>query len=165
MKEYVAPAIAGVFAVATAILAWRLKNSSDEQARRTALEKERRDEVRQLYTTTFVLFEQAIRQVLQKEEFRLAREFSEINAKMHLLAPEKVTEQYFRTSRLLEEWSRLHAKASRPQWDLNGKTVTLFQSPDPAEQFRAVAQATYETLQTELQCLIKIMRTDLAAEV
>jgi uncharacterized protein YydD (DUF2326 family) len=49
-------------------ITWKLKNASDERAIRTALRKERRDEIKRLYTDIVVLFEQTIKQVLNKEE-------------------------------------------------------------------------------------------------
>ena len=88
--------IAGVFAVVSAVIAWRLKNSSDEKAREVSFEKERRDEIKQLYTNVFVLFEQAMRQVSNREAFSLSREFSEATARIHLLAPEEITNHLIR---------------------------------------------------------------------
>lgn len=167
MKDYIAVAasvIAGVFAVVSALIAWRLKNSSDDRARNISLAKERRDEIKGLYESTFALFEQAIHQVERREPFSLAREFSQTNAKMHLLAPQEIADQYQKVSFLLEDWSHLHAKASPRQLDLNGQTVMIIQSPDPTAQFKEPAKAAYELLIAELQNLTKAMRRELAAD-
>ena len=167
MKDYiavVAAVISGIFAVMSALIAWRLKNSSDDRTRKIVLEKERRDEIKGLYESTFALFEQAIRQVQRREQFSLVREFSQANAKMHLLAPQEIAEQYRKVSCLLEDWSHLHAKASPRQLDLNGQTVTIFQSPDPAAEFKEPAKTTYDSLIAELQKLTKEMRKELAAD-
>jgi hypothetical protein len=97
VKDYI-PAIAaiisGVFAIVSAFIAWMLKNSSDERARIMALKKEKRDEIKQLYTDTYTLFDNATRQVLNKEEFTLAQAFNENNARIHLLTPENIVTQY-----------------------------------------------------------------------
>lgn len=165
MKDYVAiiaALIAGLFAVVSALIAWRLKNSSDDQARKVSLEKERRDEIKGLYQDTFALFEQAIRQVQHREHFSLATEFSQTTAKMHLLAPQEIADQYLKVSCLFENWSHLQAKASPRQLDLNGQTVTLIQSPDPTAEFKEPAKTAYESLITELQNLTKAMRKELA---
>ncbi|TCT06367.1 hypothetical protein [Paralcaligenes ureilyticus] len=167
MKDYVAVVaaiIAGIFAVVSAFIAWRLKNSSDDRARKVSLEKERRDEIKGLYENTFVLFEQAIRQVQHREQFTLAREFSQTNAKIHLLAPQEITDRYLKVACLLEDWSQLHAKASPRQLDLNGQTVTLIQSPDSTAAFKEPARAAYESLITELRSLTKAMREGLIAD-
>lgn len=167
MKEYVAivaAVISGIIAIVSAVIAWRLKNSSDDRARKISLERERRNEIKGLYENTFVLFEQAIRQVQHREQFSLARELSQTNAKMRLLAPQKITDQYLNVACLLEDWSHLHAKASPRQLDLNGQTVTVFQAPDPTAEFKEPAKAAYESLIAELQNLIKAMREELAAD-
>lgn len=166
MKDYVAvvaAVVAGIFAVASALIAWRAKNSSDDRTRKISLEKEHRDEIKGLYESTFALFEQAIHQVQRREEFSLAREFSQTNAKMHLLAPQEIANQYLKVACLLEDWSQLHAKASPRQLDVNGQTVTLIQSPDPTAEFKEPAKAAYESLIAELQNLTKAMRKELAA--
>ncbi len=167
MKDYVAAVaavIAGIFAIASALIAWRLKNSSDDRTRKSSLEKERRDEIKGLYENTFSIFEQAILQVQRREQFSLAREFSQINAKMHLLAPQEIADQYLKVSCLLEDWARLHAKGSPRQLDLNGQMATLIQSPDPTAEFKEPAKAAYESLIAELQNLTKAMRKELAAD-
>ena len=165
MKDYIpaiAAIIAGIFAIVCAIIAWKLKKSSDERARTTALDKEKRDEIKQLYTDTFTLFENAIRQVLNNEEFTLAQAFSENNARIHLLSPERVVTQYSEVASLLESWSRLHFKATPRQMRVGDQTVTILQAPDPTAQYKEPANAEYQKLQDELQKLIELMRIELS---
>jgi hypothetical protein len=164
MNEYVA-VITGVFALLAAFFGWKLKTSSDKAARNLAIEKERRDEIKLLYENTFVLFEQAILHVKQREKFTLGHEFSQTNAKMHLVAPTAIADQYLVAASLLEEWSKLHAKASPRQIEIGGQTATVIQAPDPTVPFKEPAKKAYETLLVELQKLTQLMRVDLAAYV
>jgi hypothetical protein len=153
--------IAGVFAIVSPFITWKLKNASDERARLTALDKERRDEIKQLYTGIFVIFEHAIRQASQLEEFTLARELSEATAKIHLLAPERIAEQYSVACSLLEEWSQLHFKASPRRLRVGDQSVTVIQSPDPAAKYKEPANAAYSKLQDEVRKLTRMMRQEL----
>ncbi|MCP5239308.1 MAG: hypothetical protein H6949_05755 [Zoogloeaceae bacterium] len=150
MNEYVA-VITGSFTLLAAILGWKLKTSSDEAARKVAIEKERRDEIKLLYENTFVLFEQAIRKVKQREQFSLGREFSQTNAKMHLVAPTPIADQYLVAALLMEDWSQLHAKASPRQIDFGGQTATLIQSPDPTAPFKEPEKKAHDSLLVELR--------------
>lgn len=164
MKEYIpaiAAIIAGIFAIVSAFIAWRLKNSSDERARELALDNQRRDEIKQLYTGTFTLFENAIRQILNKEKPTLAQAFSENNAKIHLLAPEHIAAQYSEVASLLESWSRLHFKATPHQMQVGEQTVTILQAPDPTAKYKEPANAEYQKLHNEMDKLIALMRAEL----
>jgi hypothetical protein len=165
MKDYVpaiAAVIAGILALGSAIIAWRLKVSSDETLRRLALEKERRDETKDLYATAFELFERAIRQILDQDQFDLAGEFSKTNSRIHLLAAEPIVSQYSRVCSLLTEWSFLQHKASPKRIRAGDSTFTLIQSPDPAAKYREPAQEAYDELQRELTKLVQAMREELA---
>jgi hypothetical protein len=160
--EIISAAITGVSALLVAFIAWKLTNASNNKSRQIAAAKEHRDELKQLYTDVFVLFEQTMRQVWSREPFNLAQEFSEATAKIHLLAPDAIGEQYLKAAHLLEEWSTLQIKASPKQMDMgDGKTATIFQSPDPTEPFKIPAKEAHEKLQQEVQQLVKLMRSDL----
>ncbi len=163
MKEHV-PAIvaviAGIFAILSAFLTWRLKTSTDEKVRQLTEKKQKRSEITQLFTETFSLFEQAIRQALKREQFTLQEAFSENNAKIHLLAPENVVTKYSEVSALLESWSRLHAKASPHQIKMGDQTVTILQAPDPTEKYKEPAKQEYDKLQQELHALVSMMRAE-----
>lgn len=161
MNEYVA-VIAGLFTLMATLFGWMLKTLSDGTTRKLAFEKERREEIKLLYENTFILFEQAIRQVQQREQFTLGREFSQTNAKMHLVAPASVTEQYLLSASLLEDWSQLHAKASPREIKIKDQTVTLVQAPDPTAPFKEPSMKAHELLLAELQKLTKLMREHLA---
>lgn len=162
MNEYVA-VIGGLFGLVSAYFAWKLKTSNDETIRKLSVEKERKDEIKLLYENTFVIFEQAMRQVQQREQFTLAREFSQTNAKMHLVAPKAIADQYLLAASLLENWSQLYAKASPRQYDFNGQTVTVVQAPDPTAAFKEPARNAYESLVAELQKLTQLMRDEIAS--
>ncbi len=166
VKEFVpavAAIIAGIFAIVSPFITWKLKNASDERARLAALDKDQRDELKHLLTDIHVLFEQAISQVLRKEEFALGREFSEANAKIHLLAPEAIVAQYSKVAILLEEWSRLHYKATPRQWKVGEQTITVLQAPDPTEKYKEPEREAHQRLQRELDALIELMRIELGA--
>jgi hypothetical protein len=124
LKDFVpaiAAVIAGIFAIVSPFITWKLKNASDERARLVALDKERRDDIKRLYTNIFALFEQAIRQVMHAEEFTLAREFTEANAKINLLASPEIAAQYNDACSLLEGLV----------------TASLQNPPSPTETWRA----------------------------
>jgi hypothetical protein len=164
VQEYIpaiAATIAGIFAIVSPFITWKLKNSSDERARLIALDKERRDEIKRLYSDIIVQFELVIKQVLQGESFNLAREISDSTAKVHLLAPAKIAAQYFDVCSSLEEWSQLHYKATPPKTKVGEITVTLLRSPDPTARYKEPANAAYEKLQDELRKLIGLMRGEL----
>lgn len=168
MKEFVpaitasiAAIIAGIFAIASPFLSWKLKNASDERARLTALDKDRRDEIKRLFTDIHVLFEQAIRQVLTKGEFALGKEFSEANAKVNLLAPQNIAAQYSSVAFLLEEWSKLYYNATPRSLKVGEQTVSILQSPDPTQKYKKPAHEAHQKLQQELNRLIGLMRLEL----
>ncbi|XCN74412.1 MAG: hypothetical protein Q3M24_06615 [Candidatus Electrothrix aestuarii] len=157
----IAAVLAGIFTVITAYIAWKLKNVTDERARNLAIDKEQHDEKKKLYESVYTLFEQAIREIQLREEFTLTREFSDINAKIHLFAPEVIGEQYSKAHHLLEEWSILHHKASPRQMEVGERTITIIEAPDPTEQYKKPAMESFDELQEQLQKLIKLMRQDL----
>jgi hypothetical protein len=56
MKEYIpaiAAIVAGIFAIVSAFLTWRLKTATDDKVRQITEKKQRRDEITELFTTTF----------------------------------------------------------------------------------------------------------------
>lgn len=166
MKEYIpviAAAIAGLFTIISAFIAWKLKRTSDNARKKSDLAQRKHEELKLLYTGTFQLFEEAIRQVFERSEFTLAKQFSENNAKIHLLASIEVTDKYSEVSNLLESWSKLHAKASPPQTKFGGQMVEILQSPDPTIKYKEPAKAEHEKLQLALGELIKLMRRELDA--
>lgn len=166
MKEFVpaiAAIIAGVFAIVSPFITWKLKNASDERALQKSLGKERRDEIKRLYSDIYVSFEQAIRRVLNREKFTLAQETSEINAKVRLLAPEKIVRQYFVVASLLENWSKLQARAMPQQYRVGDVTVETIQAPDPTRKYKEPAKVAYDELQEALNNLIDFMRVELEA--
>jgi hypothetical protein len=161
-----------VLAACGAVIAFFLKrywdhrdrqvDRADRKAQEAAVkEKERREEIKELYINTFTLFESAIRQVLHKEDFNLAQAFSENNAKIHLLAPEHIAEQYSEVASLLESWSILYFKATPRQMKVGDQIVTIIQAPDPTAQYKEPANAEYKKFQEELQKLIDLMRVEL----
>ena len=165
MKEYVpaiAAVIAGIFAVASAFMAWRLKNSSDDRRDYVGRLKEKREEEKTLYTSTFQLFEEAISEVLTRSEFTLAQKFRENNAKIHLLAPQHIIDQYAEASSCLESWSVLYAKASPKQIKRGDETFTILKAPDPTAKYKELAEAEYDKFQESLQKLVASMRSELA---
>jgi len=164
MKDYVAviaAIIAGISAIISAVIAWRLNAYSTEKHREFSLKKEKYDELKDLYTRSYSLFENAIRQVQNFDEFTLAQECSEINAKIRLLAPENIAEQYELACSVLESWSSLYVKASPKRIKIGDSKCVILQSPDPTKEFIEPAKKEYENLQKEMKNLFDLMRVDL----
>jgi len=164
VKQYIpaiAAVIAGIFAIVSAYIAWKLKTSSDNERDQVTRAKEKYEEEKSLYTNTFQLFGKAIRQVIEREQFTLAQEFSENNAKIHLLAPQAVIDQYSETASLLESWSVLYAKASPRKMKMGDQTITVLQAPDPTAQYKKPEKNEYEKLQSSLRQLVELMRSEI----
>ncbi|WP_281783926.1 hypothetical protein [Sinimarinibacterium flocculans] len=157
-----AAAIAGLFALLSAFLAWRLRNAADSSIAEAAVAKERRNEVKALYTEAYSLFERAIAEVRNGQPFTLAHDFAKLNAQFHLLAPATLSEQYGECCMQLEFWSRLQGQASPKRMDVAGVPLIIVQSPDPTEKYREPAAAAYRKLQSQLQALASAMRRELS---
>lgn len=158
MKEYIpaiAAIIAGTFAIISAFIAWKLKNSSDTARENSDRIQRKHEEAKLLYTGTFQLFEEALRQVLDRSEFTLAKQFNENNA--------IITEKYSEVADFLESWSKLHAKTNLRQIKVGDQEMTMIQSPDPTVQYKETAKAEYDKLQVALQQLVELMRDELDA--
>lgn len=167
MKDYVsiiAAIMAGISAVISAVIAWKLKGISDDRRDAADLRKERHTEAKALYESTFQLFEQAIREVWNRTPFTLAKEFNQNNARIHLIAPECVVQKYSEVAGLLESWSSLQAKANPRQMKMGDETVTIVQAPDPTAKYKEPAKVEHEKLQTALQELVALMRSELKQE-
>ena len=164
MKEYapaVAAIIAGLFAIISPFITWKLKDASDERARSISLRKERREELKRLFGDIFMMFEQAIGHARRNEQFVLSSEQSQINARVRLLAPEKVIGQYFKVAALLERWSQLHYRATPRQTKIGEYTLTMIEAPDPTAKYKQPAKEALEELGAQLDILIELMRLEL----
>ena len=164
MHEYVnaiSPVVSGIFLVIVAILGWKLKTSTDKRELEHAKEKERRDELKVLYTAIFVVMEQTINRVRAGEKFSLEKELSEVNAKVRLLASSTVEDLYCEAAVLVEEWSALHVKATIHRTKIGDQWVEVFQAPDPTLRFKQPAADAYERLQSVLETLVAQMRVEL----
>jgi hypothetical protein len=164
MRDYVvviAAIIAGVSAIISAIIAWRLNSYTTEKLRGLSLKKEKYDEFKDLYTSTFSLFENTIRQILDFDEYTFAQDFSKMNANIHLLASENITKQYNLTILALESWSSLYVKASPKRMKIGDTKCIILQAPDPTQKFIEPAKKEYEHLQEEMEKLFDLMRADL----
>ncbi|MDI1484502.1 hypothetical protein [Polyangium sp. y55x31] len=161
MKEYIS-VIAAIVAGFFAILTWRLKHSADENVRKSLLEKERRDELKNLYADIGALIEKSITQVLALERWTLAEEFAKANARLRLLAPQDVIDQYSLVADLMQKWSSLYTK-SMPEKHTDGdRSYLIIRSPDPREKYRKPAEEAHVEMQRELAKLIKLMRDNVA---
>lgn len=165
MTKYVsiiAAAIAGIFATVTAVIAWKLKSKTDARERSIAIAKQRRDEVKRLYTDVFVVVEQTINRVRQFEEFNLDKELSDVNGRVCLLAHERVAKQYVQVASLLTEWSILFANASPKRTKVGDQTMVFLQAPDPTAKYKEPEREASQKLQGAVDLLIKEMRAELA---
>lgn len=164
MKEFapaVAAIIAGLFAIISPFVTWRLKNASDKRVRSTSLRKERRDELTRLFSDIYTMFEQAIGHARRNEQFVLSPEQSQINARVRLLAPEKIIAQYFKVAALLERWSQFHYRATPRQTKIGEYTLTMIEAPDPTAKYKEPAKEAHEELQEQVDALIELMRLEL----
>ncbi|WP_186222582.1 hypothetical protein [Burkholderia gladioli] len=163
MKDYVtviAAVVAGIFALISAYLAWRLKSSADASERSLAESRERRQEMKDLYASVIATLEQSIKTVQSAGEFSLDKELSEINGKLHLIGSEASIRQYHDVAERIRKWSSLHIQASPRRMSIGGDTILLIQSPDPTEKFKQPALDAYRELQGALECMIKQMRAE-----
>lgn len=164
MSEYVATltaVVSGIFLIVAGAVTWKLKSSTDEKDRALSKTKERREELKLLYSSVFVAMEQTIKKVLSGEDFSLDKEMSSINAKVRLLASKPVEEQYCEVAALVAEWSELQAAATPRRMVVGDQTVTILQAPDPTAKFKKPAEDAYEKLQSELEQLVELMRNEL----
>ncbi len=154
--------IAGGFALLSAALGWKLKTMQDKRGWTLSLAKEHRNEVRELYTEAFALFEQTIRQVTRRQGFTLGDDFARLNAKIHLMAPENIVAQYDQVAAMLSDWSSLYEQASPHRMRVGESTFEIIQAPDPAAKFKEPAQNAFDDLQQEIQKLVAMMRSELS---
>jgi len=164
MNQYlpaIAAVIAGIFAIISACISWKLKDGTDKKINKENRIKEKYEEEKLLYSNTFQLFENTIGEVVERKGFTEAKAFSENNANIQLLAPRKVIDQYEEAASLLESWSILYEKANPKQMKVGEDTVTIIQSPDPTAQYKEPAKIEYEKLQKSLRQLVELMRSEL----
>jgi len=154
--------ITGCFTLVNGYFLWKLKTTTEENEKSFNHAKERREELKKLYSDLFVMFEQAIRMARTEVEYKLDKEMSTTNAKVRLLASPEVVEKYLECTDLLEEWSILYFKATpRRTKNPDGSTTTILQSPDPTANYKEPERDAYKQLQIALDILIKEMRSDL----
>lgn len=163
MKDYVtviAAVVAGIFALISAYLAWKLKSAAEASERSLAESRQRRQEMADLYANVIATLEQSIKTVQNTGEFSLDKELSEINGKLHLLASEAAINQYHDVAERIRQWSSLHRQASPRRMSIGGDRVLLIQAPDPTEKFKQPALDAYRELQDALERMIKQMRAE-----
>ena len=153
----IGPVIAGVFALVSAYFAYSLRKNDENRKKESSVREEKIGNFTEIYS----LFESAMNQVTQNQDFTLHEKFSAMNAKMELLAAKDIRDQYFVCTGLLERWSKNHTAGSTNR--LSGGVVIL-QAPDPNQKYRDVAEAQYNELQEELNKLTKLMRQSLEHE-
>lgn len=159
----VAATVSGFAAIACVVMTWRLTRLSTDRNDKSVRRKDAREEMKNLSVNTFKLFESAIRIIKAGDDFDLHDEFSENNAKVVLLMPERVTEQYHRAAHALEKWSFLHAKASPRRMKVGDETLIMLQAPDPTEKYREPASQALEKLQEDVRELVRLMRAEIDA--
>ena len=149
--EYLPEVIAGLFALLSAYLAWRL----GEQSQAASIMREKRKEKEHLYESIYEAFERTTIEILGGKDRESVPKIISLNSKVALHAKADIADKYFQCCTLLEEWSELYDKA-------NPKTKFV-QSPDPAEKWKQPAKEAYEKLQPALKELADLMKQDLAA--
>lgn len=156
----IATVLSGLFALLAAYYAWLLKKRSEEMNKKDRSRAERIE----IYSDVYVLFERAMHEVLSYKDYTLQESFSNMNAKMDLLAEDHIKEQYFECCGSLEAWSKLHYKCRRPMQKVGDMTITTYQSPDPTEQYRKFAESSYFELKEKLADLTSLLRQSLQNE-
>lgn len=154
--------INGCFTLVSGYFLWKLKTATEEREKSFNHAKERREELKKLYSDLFVMFEQAIRMARAEVEYKLDKETSTTNARVRLLASPGVIEKYLECIDLLEEWSILYFKATpRRTKNPDGSITTILQAPDPTAKYKEPERNVYKQLQIALDLLVKEMRSDL----
>jgi len=149
--------IAGSFALAAAYFAWKLKNVSEGHNSKRIKEKDKEN----LYTEIIECFEGAIRNVKTKKQNESETRFLKLNAKVALLAPEKIHGSYLQCAHALEEWSILFHKSSPRTQEINGHIITTISSPDPTAKYKEPERESFTRLQELLVSFIKEMKGDI----
>ncbi len=165
MKDYItviAAGAAGVFTLITAVLAWKLKSATEERDRKFAKSKERRAELKQLYTDISVVLELAIKAIRAHEKLTIEKEISEANARVRLLASDTVVDKYQKVANLLADWVGMFHLASPNRMKVGDQDVEILQAPDPKVKYRPVEKELFERLQGAIRDLTQEMRADLA---
>jgi hypothetical protein len=165
MKEYVGillAIISGFFAVVSAYFAWYLKRRTDDTARTLAGEKERRDELKQLYTDVFELIDNAVKEVMHFEGKSTAQDFSRISSRVHLLASDNVSDLYGATCDSLDTWKKLYVKSVPKTERIGEHTVTFIQAPDPTVKYKEPANDAFARLQDQFEKLVAQMKRELS---
>ena len=157
----VSAALAGIFALAAGYLAWRQKRHSDDRERELSMAKERREELKRLYSDVYVLVEQRIKCIRAFEPAESGKGLSEVNSRVRLLAPEVVVERYMTVVHQLDEWAVLFFNASPRRMKVGEETMIVLQAPDPTEKYKQPEREAHEKLQDSVQSLIDAMRDDL----
>ncbi len=144
----------------TAYYAWSLKKRDELRSEKII---ERAEKIA-LYTDIYALFETGMHEVLGNKQFTLHSEFSKMNAKVELLAPKNISDSYFSCCGKFEEWSKHHVKSLPPKQEFNGMAITTFQSPDPREKYRKLAEESYNLLLSEIEALKNELRLHLETD-
>lgn len=163
MKNYatvIAAVVAGIFALVSAYLAWKLKSTTEANERTLVESRERKQEIKDLYASVIAALEQAIKKVQNTDDFSLDEELSEINAKLYLIGSEAAAQQYQDVAERIRKWSSLHSLATPRRMTIGGDTISILQAPDPTTKFKKSATDAYAELQCALESMIKQMRSE-----
>lgn len=154
--------ISGTFAIIVAGLNWYLTRRATRLQTVFQFQEKRYSDVLNLYVRTYELLEIAIASMVKGHKAPEQAEFSQNSAKMRLLAPEPVYLMYYETTRLLEEWSRLHALASpKTITTEDGRKLVISQAPDPTEKYKKPAEEAHEKLHSKIEELVELMRKNI----
>ena len=154
--------LSGLFALVSAIIAWKLKIWTADRERAWSTKKEHRDALENLYVDAYTAIEEAMRAVHLGEKFDPTERGSAVNGRIHLLASEEVREKYFEVMGLLQKWSKLHFLAKPRQIQMENATVTVVQAPDPATKHQGPEREARQALQSALDAMMKEMHEELA---
>jgi hypothetical protein len=147
--EVIVVIIAGLFALLSAFLAWRLGEASSK----STLAKEVRREREELYANVYTAFERAISEIRNHKERTSVDDFFRLTPRISLLAPKEISERYFECCHRLKEWSEIYVRAYP-----NDGFVRV---PDPAATFKEPEKELSMGLIQDLGLLVDAMRLDL----
>lgn len=165
MKEYIpiiVSVLAGLFALFSAVTAWRLKHNSDEKVREALAKDSAYKELKDLYVTVHETFEELIKETKSHGSSDLSSRFSKLTAELQMIASDKVMENYLQVADSYSDWASLFHKAYPAPKKIGDSSYIMLQSPDPTLKYKEPEKVAYDKFYDGYQELIKTMRSEVA---
>ena len=150
--------IAGLFALWSAVFAWRLKQSSEKRLRELSKEESAYKELKSLYIKIHETFEDLIKETQTYGKKELSSRFSTLTAEVRMLASEDAIAKYQQVSDLYQEWAPLYQQAYPAPKD----GILIIQSPDPTLKYKEPEKVAYDLFYEEYQNMVNCLRSEIA---